>query len=256
MGYLHAGHLSLVRAARAENDHVAVSIFVNPTQFGPREDYATYPRDMPRDAALLRREDVDVLFTPSVQEMYPNGYATYVQVDGPLTAGLCGASRPGHFRGVATVVAKLFGLVRPTRAYFGEKDAQQLLVVRRMTEDLNLGVQIVPCPIVRDEDGLATSSRNARLSPEERRSALSLYGALQRAQAWMEAGESDAAAMRARLLDHFASVPGVRVDYVEFVDADTLTPTVAIRGHVMLAVAVFVGTTRLIDNVRLRVDGG
>lgn len=248
MGYLHEGHLSLVRRARAENERVVVSIFVNPTQFGPHEDYATYPRDLKRDLQLLDREDVDAVFAPSVEQMYPPGYATYVSVEGPLTEGLCGAFRPGHFRGVTTVVLKLFLLVQPTRAYFGEKDYQQLQVVRRMTQDLHLPIEIVGCPIVREPDGLAMSSRNVYLNEAEREQSLSLVRALDLAEGRIQKGERDAARLRELLQEHFARYPAVRVEYIEFVDAETLEPLDRLRGSVRLALAVRIGRTRLIDN--------
>lgn len=255
MGYLHEGHLSLVRAARAANERVVVSIYVNPKQFGPREDFATYPRDLARDAKMLQEAQVDVLFAPTDDEMYPPGYATTVQVGGSLTAGLCGASRPGHFEGVATVVTKLFNVVRPTRAYFGEKDYQQLLVIRRMTQDENLDVEVVGCPIVREPDGLAMSSRNAYLSPTERVAARSLVQGLHLAEALLHAGERDVKQLRTRLLEHFASFSEARVDYVEFVDAETLRPLERVRGRTLLALAVYIGKTRLIDNRVFSVEG-
>jgi pantoate--beta-alanine ligase len=248
MGYLHKGHLSLVEAARAANEHVVVSIYVNPTQFGPAEDFAAYPRDLARDSAMLRSAGVDALFAPTDEEMYPDGYATTVRVEGTLTAGLCGASRPGHFAGVTTVVTKLFNIVRPTRAYFGEKDAQQLAVIRRMTVDENLDVDIIGCPTVREPDGLAMSSRNAYLSPTERISALSLVRALDLADSLIQDGERDVATLRKRLLGHFESVEKARVDYVEFVDAGTLVPVERVHGRTLLALAVYIGRTRLIDN--------
>jgi len=254
MGYLHRGHLSLVEAARAANERVVVSIYVNPKQFGPGEDYATYPRDLQRDAALLEEAGVDVLFAPTDEEMYPPGFATTIRVEGTLTAGLCGASRPGHFAGVATVVTKLFNIVRPTRAYFGEKDAQQLAVVRRMVADENLDVEIVGCPIVREPDGLAMSSRNVYLSPSERIAALSLVQALDFAEALIRQGERDAVSLRQRLLQRFEQVPPARVDYVEFVDAETMAPVARIRGRTLLALAVYIGRTRLIDNRLFEVE--
>ncbi|MBM3216562.1 pantoate--beta-alanine ligase [Candidatus Poribacteria bacterium] len=248
MGYLHEGHLSLVRAAKADNERIVVSIYVNPTQFGPKEDFAAYPRDLARDSAHLEREGTDVLFAPTDAEMYPPGAATFVTVEGTLTEGLCGASRPGHFRGVATVVSKLFHIIEPTRAYFGEKDAQQLAVLRRMTLDQRMDIEIVGCPIVREPDGLAMSSRNVYLSADERRSALSLSQALAHAEGRIRSGERDAAAIRAELLDRFAETSHARVDYVEFVDAENLAPVTRLRGRVLLALAVFIGRTRLIDN--------
>jgi len=249
MGYLHEGHLSLVRRARSECQHVVVSIFVNPTQFGPGEDYQRYPRDEARDLALLEREGVDLVFVPSAAEMYPEGFATWVEVSGPLTERLEGASRPGHFRGVATVVLKLFNLVQPHRAYFGEKDAQQLLVVRRMVAHLNLPVEIVPCPTVREPDGLAMSSRNVYLSPEERTQALALSRALELARRLVrEEGLRDAAELRRRLEDFLRRSPGVGLDYVSVAHPETLAELERIEGPALVLLAARVGPARLIDN--------
>lgn len=248
MGYLHEGHLSLVRRARRENDIVVVSIFVNPTQFGPNEDYEKYPRDEERDKELLMKEGVNYLFIPSVFEMYPEGYSTYVEVLG-LTEGLCGARRPGHFRGVATVVTKLLNVVQPTRAYFGEKDYQQLQVIKRLVRDLNIPVEIVGCPIVREKDGLAMSSRNTYLSPEERESALSLYRGLKLAEELFERGEKNPEIIKERVKEFILSHPHVkRVDYVEIVDPESLKPVENVKEGDVIALAVFVGSTRLIDN--------
>jgi pantoate--beta-alanine ligase len=248
MGYLHEGHLSLVRRAKRENQVVVVSVFVNPTQFGPNEDLDRYPRDLERDARLLEAEGVDYLFTPTAEEMYPEGYSTWVEVEN-LTEGLCGAKRPGHFRGVATVVTKLFNLVKPTRAYFGEKDFQQLQVIKRLVSDLNLDVEVVGCPIVREPDGLAMSSRNAYLSPEERESAVALYRALQLAKRLFEEGERDAETVKRKVREFLESYPLVKgVDYVEVVSADTLKPVKTIKEGDLIALAVFVGNARLIDN--------
>ena len=248
MGYLHEGHLSLVRRAKRENQVVVVSVFVNPTQFGPNEDLDRYPRDLERDARLLEAEGVDYLFTPTAEEMYPEGYSTWVEVEN-LTEGLCGAKRPGHFRGVATVVTKLFNLVKPTRAYFGEKDFQQLQVIKRLVSDLNLDVEVVGCPIVREPDGLAMSSRNAYLSPEERESAVALYRALQLAKRLFEGGERDAETVKRKVREFLESYPLVKgVDYVEVVSADTLKPVKTIKEGDLIALAVFVGNARLIDN--------
>jgi len=247
MGYLHEGHLSLVRRARKENDVVVVSIFVNPIQFGPNEDYDRYPRDLERDRIILEREGVDYLFCPSVQDMYPQGFSTYVEVKG-LTEGLCGASRPGHFRGVTTVVTKLLNIVLPTRAYFGEKDFQQLQVVRRLVRDLNLPVEIVGCPIVREKDGLAMSSRNVYLTESERKSALSLYKGLKLAKELFEKGERRASVIKERVRDLILSFPGTKIDYVEIVSPGDLNPVDEVREGDVIALAVFVGNTRLIDN--------
>ncbi|MBM4020333.1 MAG: pantoate--beta-alanine ligase [Planctomycetes bacterium] len=251
MGALHEGHASLIRAARAECGWVAVSIFVNPTQFGPGEDFARYPRPLEADAALCRREGIDLVFAPSAAEMYPAGFATAVRVAG-LSEKMCGAFRPGHFDGVCTVVAKLFALVQPDAAYFGEKDAQQLAIVRRMAADLNLPVEVRGCPTVREPDGLAMSSRNAYLSPGERRQALALPAALAEARRAMETGERDAARLAALVRQRLAAAKGVELQYVAVVDPDTLEDLAIIGGQVLVALAARVGTTRLIDNVLLR----
>jgi pantoate--beta-alanine ligase len=250
MGALHEGHLSLVRAARAKTDAVAVSIFVNPTQFGPNEDFAKYPRNFERDCELLDREGVAVVFAPSAEEMYGKGSATWVEVEG-LSDRLCGKSRPGHFRGVATVVAKLFQIIQPDTAFFGQKDAAQIAVIRRMVRDLNIPVGIEVCPIVRDPDGLALSSRNAYLTPEERKSALALYRALKQVKVLFGRGERDTAALISAATKELSGKPGVRVDYFEIVDPDTLEPQTTINRMVLVAVAGFVGKTRLIDNILL-----
>lgn len=252
MGYLHAGHLSLVRAARQECDVVVMSIFVNPRQFGPQEDLESYPRDMERDLALARDAGVDVAFTPDVDEVYPSGYQTEVTVS-TLTQPLCGASRPGHFTGVTTVVAKLFNMVGPDRAYFGQKDYQQATVIRRMVTDLNMPLTIVVCPIVREDDGLAMSSRNAYLNPEERQAALVLSRALQLAQAHLAQGERQPRRLQSALRDAIATEPRARVDYVAVCDPHTLQPVAHLSGSVLVALAVFIGATRLIDNAVLSV---
>ncbi|MAF09016.1 pantoate--beta-alanine ligase [Candidatus Poribacteria bacterium] len=254
MGFLHEGHLSLVRRARAENDRVLVSIFVNPTQFGPNEDLEDYPRDIGRDCALLAREGVDAVFMPSVEDMYPDGFATEVAVSGPLTERLCGASRPTHFAGVTTVVARLFGLTRPDRAYFGRKDAQQLAVIRRMAADLALPVEVVGCPIVREPDGLAMSSRNVYLSDAERAQALTLRESLLLAERRVTEGVRDPSAIRDETVGLFARRPLLRLDYVELVHVETLEPAPTLAGPVLLALAAFVGRTRLIDNTTLQPD--
>jgi pantoate--beta-alanine ligase len=254
MGYFHEGHRSLMRAARAAHDAVVVSLFVNPTQFGPSEDLDAYPRDLAGDTEVAAAEDVDVLFAPSVAEMYPIDAATTVHVAG-LTDALCGASRPGHFDGVTTVVAKLFSIVGPCHAYFGRKDAQQLAVVRRMAADLDLPVQVVGCPLVREPDGVAMSSRNSYLAPEERASATVLVRALRSAADAVLAGERDVQRVRRVLDEVLATEPSVRVDYAEIVDAATIQPIDAFTGDTLVAVAAFVGRTRLIDNVALSFDG-
>jgi len=250
MGALHEGHLSLVRAARASSDVVAASIFVNPTQFGPTEDLAKYPRSFERDREMLERERVELLFAPSVEEMYPPGAVTWVTVEG-LSEKLDGRSRPGHFRGVTTVVAKLFHAVEPDAAFFGQKDAAQVAIIRRMVRDLNLPVDIVVCPIVRETDGLAMSSRNAYLDPEQRKQALVLHRSLQRVQALATAGEHNASRLLAAGREEFARENSVRLDYFEIVDPETLDPVEEVSRGTLVAVAAYVGNTRLIDNFLL-----
>jgi pantoate--beta-alanine ligase len=252
MGALHEGHLSLIRAARAENDVVVVSIFVNPTQFGPNEDYAKYPRDPQRDLLLVEQAGGDLVFDPSADEMYAVDRSTWVDVQG-LTQGLCGRSRPGHFRGVCTVVAKLLAICQPDKAYFGEKDAQQLAVIQRMVRDLNTRVEIVPCPTVREADGLAMSSRNVRLTPEARVQAPALNRALQAAKAAVEGGERSAAILDRIIRGVLTLAPLGEIDYVEIVRADDLTPVVMLEGTCLMAVAVRFGDVRLIDNARISV---
>ena len=250
MGALHEGHLSLVRAAIAECDAVAVSIFVNPLQFGPNEDLAKYPRTFERDCELLRKEDVDFVFAPEMEEMYPEKAITYVTVEG-LSEKLCGRSRPTHFRGVTTVVAKLFHIVEPDLAFFGQKDAAQAAIIRRMVLDLNFSVEIIVCPIVRAPDGLAMSSRNGYLSPQERKSALVLYRTLQEVQRNFDKGEHNSKGLIEAGNKVLRAETGVRLDYFEIVDPDTLDPMETIRHPALIAIAAFVGTTRLIDNVLL-----
>jgi pantoate--beta-alanine ligase len=250
MGALHEGHLSLVRAAKAKCDVVAVSIFVNPLQFGPTEDLAKYPRTFERDRELLENEAVDILFAPTAEEMYPSGGVTYVTVEG-LGDKLCGKSRPGHFRGVTTVVAKLFHIVEPDAAFFGQKDAAQATVIRRMVLDLNLPVEIVVCPIVREPDGLAMSSRNAYLGPQERKSALALHRSLTQVRNRFDQGERNAAILIEAGKLVLAQEPAVRLNFFEIVDPSTLNPMQELTGSALVAVAVFVGNTRLIDNVLL-----
>ena len=252
MGYLHEGHLSLVRKARKENEIVVVSIFVNPTQFGPNEDFDKYPRDTDRDLKLLQNENVDFVFMPSAEEMYPEGYATYVIVE-RLTEVLCGKSRPGHFRGVATVVTKLFNIVKPTMAYFGQKDAQQFIVLKRMVEDLNMDVEMVEAPIVRESDGLAMSSRNVYLSPEERKQAVALFETLNLAKKAIENGERDAEKVKKLMRENISKYDKVIIDYIEIVDEKNLTPLSKIEGKVFIAIAAFVGKARLIDNIIVEV---
>ena len=251
LGALHAGHAGLLRAARAENGFVVVSLFVNPTQFAPGEDYESYPRPLEKDLKICRDEGVDLVFAPQPAEMYPAGFATTVHVAG-MTEKMCGASRPGHFDGVCTVVAKLFGIVRPDAAYFGEKDAQQLAVVRQMARDLNLAVEIRACPLVRDADGLATSSRNQYLSARERASALVLGRVLAQTRERIEAGERDAASVADGVRRLVGEEPGVALEYVAVVDPDTLADLERIEDRALVALAARVGRTRLIDNVLLR----
>ena len=253
MGYLHEGHLSLVRQARRDNDVVVVSIFVNPTQFGPGEDFERYPRDLDRDISLLEPIGVDVAFVPEAQDMYPPNYRTYVEVE-DITTRLCGASRPGHFRGVTTVCCKLFNIVQPHRAYFGKKDFQQYVVLRSMVRDLNMGLEIIPMPIVREPDGLAMSSRNTYLNPEERKAALCLYRSLKRAQELFAQGEKDADTIRREVMRVIQAEPLAAIDYVEVVDPDLFTPVKEVKVGTLVALAVKIGPARLIDNIQLGVD--
>ena len=252
MGYLHQGHLSLVAAARRAADTVVMSIFVNPLQFGVGEDYEVYPRDLTRDAELAEAAGVAAIFAPAVAEMYPRGYATFVEVEN-LTEGLCGASRPGHFRGVTTVVSKLFNIVQPDVAVFGQKDFQQAAVIQRMVHDLNLPVEIMVAPIVREADGLAMSSRNTYLSPEQRTASLVLYRSLKLAEERVAAGERRAAQLRQALVDFIGAEPLASIDYVEVVDAESLKPLADLQGRVLIALAVRFGSTRLIDNTVVEV---
>jgi pantoate--beta-alanine ligase len=251
MGYLHEGHLSLVRQAKADCASVAVSVFVNPTQFGPQEDLGAYPRDLSRDLRLLEKEGVDLVWTPPAEAMYPADYQTWVTVE-EVTRPLEGSMRPGHFRGVATVVAKLFNAVQPDKAYFGQKDAQQAVVIRQMARDLNFNLEIVVCPIVREPDGLAMSSRNTYLNPDERRAATVLYRALSAARQAFESGEADASCLRQVMADTIQAEPLARLQYVSCADPLTLSE---IEGRIMdralLSMAVYVGQTRLIDNLVL-----
>jgi pantoate--beta-alanine ligase len=247
MGYLHAGHISLVQAAKADCASVAASIFVNPTQFGPNEDLAKYPRDLPRDLALLEAAGVDLVWTPTVEVMYPVGFQTWVEVDG-LTRLLEGEVRPGHFRGVTTVVAKLFNAVTPDKAYFGQKDAQQAAVIRRMTKDLNFPIEIVVCPTLREPDGLAMSSRNVYLSPAERQAAPVLFRSLSAAQAAYQSGEQNAEKLRTLVRETVASEPLARLQYISCADYDTLEELDTLGGKALISMAVFMGKTRLIDN--------
>ncbi len=248
MGALHEGHLSLVRAAKSQCDVVVVSLFVNPTQFGPNEDLSKYPRTFERDRELLLKEGVDFLFAPTVAEMYPPGGTTFVNVEG-LSEKLDGKSRPGHFRGVTTVVSKLFHIVEPDLAFFGQKDAAQVAVIRQMARDLDFPVEIVVCPIVREADGLALSSRNVYLDAAQRKSALVLSRSLQKVREAFDRGQRDASRLIQAGKGAFADEPSVRLDYFEVVDPDTLDPVAQIANPTLVAVAAFVGTTRLIDNI-------
>jgi len=251
MGFLHEGHLSLVRKARSIADKVVVSIFVNPIQFGPAEDFSKYPRDLERDLKLLEKEGVDVVFTPSAEEMYPPGFQTFVEVT-EITKGLCGAFRPGHFKGVTTVVLKLFNIVKPDFAIFGEKDYQQLQVIKRMVKDLNLDVEVIGAPTVREPDGLAMSSRNTYLSEEERKSAISLFRALQLAQKLVKEGTKSTSLLKEKLKEFIERHPFTKVQYIEFVDPESLEPVEVVEKPTLCALAVFVGSARLIDNAIIK----
>jgi pantoate--beta-alanine ligase len=250
MGFLHEGHLDLMRRARSENDSVVTSIFVNPTQFGPKEDFGAYPRDPESDAAKCEKVGVDVIFMPAAEEVYPPGFQTYVEV-GSVSAPLCGASRPGHFRGVATVVLKLFNMVCPTSAYFGQKDYQQLQVIKTMVRDLNLDVKIVPCPTVREEDGLAMSSRNSYLSKEERQQAVCLIQALHEARTLFRTGEPGARKYIDVMTQRIGREPDAQIDYVSLVHPETLEDLDEVRTSALAVLAVRIGKTRLIDNMLL-----
>lgn len=250
MGYFHAGHQSLMRRARQDNDTVVVSLFVNPIQFGPKEDLRTYPRDLQRDARMAEEAGVDVIFNPTPEEMYPSGYCTYVEVTG-LIDTLCGASRPGHFRGVTTVVSKLFNIVMPDQAYFGMKDYQQFKVVERMTQDMNLPIEIVGMPTYREPDGLAMSSRNSYLNPDERKAALILSNTLSYAQDLLKAGNVSVKELKPMIEAYIKSEPLASIDYAEIVDIDNLQSLDEIKDRALLALAVRIGKTRLIDNAIL-----
>lgn len=248
MGYLHEGHLELVRRARAENPTVAVSIFVNPTQFGPKEDFARYPRDPERDLALLEKGGTDIVFMPSANEMYPPGFDSWVEV-GSITTKLEGAARPGHFRGVATVVAKLFNIVQPDKAYFGQKDAQQLLVIKKMAADLDMGIEVIAVPTVREPDGLAMSSRNTYLNVEERKQAAVLYQSLTLAQKLYDKGEKDAGAIKVQMIALIRQQPLAEIEYISIADTNTLDELETLKPPALISMAVRFGKTRLIDNV-------
>jgi len=250
MGYLHEGHLSLARRARAECAHVIVSIFVNPTQFGPKEDLSKYPRDLERDLSLLETAGVDLVWTPQPEEVYPPGFQTWVEVQ-EMTRPLEGAMRPGHFRGVTTVVAKLFNAVQPDKAYFGQKDAQQAAVIRQMVKDLNFPLELIVCPTVREPDGLAMSSRNVYLDPRQRKAATVLYRSLTAAKAAYQQGEHDAERLRQIMKDAIAAEPSAQMQYVSCADYETLQELETVTRKTLLSMAVFFGKTRLIDNLVL-----
>jgi len=250
MGYLHEGHLSLVKKARVENGVVAVSIFVNPTQFGPSEDYAVYPRDTDRDLSLLQTEKADIIFMPSVEEMYPPHFNSWVRIEG-VTEKLEGARRPGHFQGVATIVAKLFNIVEPTRAYFGQKDAQQMIVIKKMVADLNMNLEVIVLPTVREKDGLAMSSRNVYLDPEMRRGATVLFKALFSAHELYKKGERDADRLRQEMISLISGEHLAKIDYVSIADRETLEELSTIDRPALASLAVRFGKTRLIDNILL-----
>lgn len=252
MGYLHEGHLSLVKKARKENDTVVVSIYVNPAQFGPKEDFKKYPRNIKRDTALCKKCGVDIIFAPVDKDMYPQGYATYINVE-KLSEGLCGAKRPGHFKGVATIVAKLFNIVKPSVAYFGQKDAQQALIISKMAQDLDVGIKIKIMPTVREPGGLAMSSRNAYLSVDEKKDALVLYKALQKAKSMIKSREYRAKNIVGEMRRLIKTKKSIKVDYIGIAGANDLKPVDKIKGKVLIALAVFIGKTRLIDNMIVRV---
>ncbi len=247
MGYLHEGHQSLIKRAAEENDKVVVSVFVNKMQFGPNEDFAAYPRDLERDAKKCKEAGANLIFHPSHEEMYQSDFSSFVDMT-DLTEGLCGKTRPDHFRGVCTVVTKLFNIVRPDKAYFGQKDAQQLAVITRMVRDLNMDIEIVGCPVVREEDGLAKSSRNTYLSEEERKAALVLFQSLKLAKEKIEAGETCAEAVKACICERIAVEPLAKLDYAEVVSWPNLKEVEIMDGPVLVAIAVYIGKTRLIDN--------
>lgn len=250
MGYLHDGHLALVKQARAENSIVVASIFVNPTQFGPNEDFKAYPRDTERDLAMLRKEITDIVFMPSAEEIYPESFSSWVEVE-KITDRLEGSYRPGHFKGVATVVAKLFNIVEPTRAYFGQKDAQQALVIKKMVADLNMNLEVIVAPTVRESDGLAMSSRNIYLNPQERQAAIALFKALTLAQNLWEKGERNAETIRKKMTSLISKEPLAKIEYVSIADAQTLKELSKIDETALASLAVRVGKTRLIDNIVL-----
>ncbi|TCO73782.1 pantoate--beta-alanine ligase [Marinisporobacter balticus] len=252
MGYLHEGHLSLIRKAKAENDFVVVSVFVNPTQFGVGEDYETYPREIEKDSELAKSAGADRVFHPAVEEMYPATYQTDVEVK-KITQKLCGSSRPGHFKGVTTVVCKLFHIVNPDRAYFGQKDAQQVTVIQQMVRDLHMDLEVIPCPIVRETDGLALSSRNTYLNEEERKAGLILSKSLFLAEDLIKNGERDAMKIKNLIRENITKEPLANIDYIEVVNANNLAQLHELQDEVLIAIAVKIGKTRLIDNIRIKV---
>lgn len=247
MGYLHEGHKSLMEHSVRDNDKTIVSIFVNPTQFGPNEDLDKYPRDLERDKEVCESAGVDLIFHPETEEMYPEDFFTFSDMT-TITEGLCGGNRPGHFRGVCTVVSKLFNIAAPDRAYFGQKDAQQLAVIKKMVRDMNFDLEVIGCPIVREEDGLAKSSRNTYLSDAERKAALVLNQSLKKGQQCIEDGERSAESVKQAVRSHLEAEPQAKIDYVEIVDWNTLQPVETLEKPVLLAIAVYIGKTRLIDN--------
>lgn len=250
MGYLHHGHMSLIKQAREKCDRVVVSIFVNPTQFGVNEDLSNYPRNLEQDSKLCLEQQVDVIFHPEAKEMYPHNFFSYVDME-TLTEGLCGAKRAGHFRGVCTVVMKLFNIIQPTAAYFGQKDAQQLAIIKKMVQDFNMDVEVVGLPIVREADGLAMSSRNSYLNAQERKAALCLYQSLQQAQHFFQQGLRDPVKLKHHIESALSNEPLAKIDYIEIVDSDTLKSIDKINTSALCALAVFIGKTRLIDNLVL-----
>lgn len=252
MGYLHEGHLSLAKRSAQDNDFTVMSIFVNPTQFGPNEDFERYPRDLEKDLILAESAGVDVVFAPSVGEMYPEGYKSYVNVEG-ITEVLCGQSRPGHFRGVTTVVNKLFNIVEPDKAYFGQKDAQQVIVIKKMVRDLNMNLEVVTCPIIRESDGLAMSSRNVYLNSDERKAAVILSKSLFEAEALIKQGETSRKKIVEYIESRIKTEKLAEIDYIEVVSADNLETMEQLKGNILIALAVRFGKTRLIDNVILEV---
>lgn len=252
MGYLHQGHLSLMKKARAENDILVISIFVNPKQFGPNEDFFSYPRDLSRDEQLAATAGVDFIFAPEKEAMYPISFQTTVQVT-HLSKSLCGEKRPGHFAGVCTIVTKLFNLIQPDRAYFGQKDAQQVIIIQQLVKDLDLSTEVVVCPIVREADGLAMSSRNKYLNLAERKDALILYKSLIRVKEMVKSGQINADFLKKEMMTMITDVKGAKIDYVAIVAWETLQPVEKLRGQILIALAVFIGKTRLIDNIILEV---